>query len=243
MYQNYVFDLYGTLVDIRTDESADEFWEKVAKIFLSYGAVYSPKELNSLYRKYTRRELFSTILSHPNYKSPDIHLEKVFSKLLKHRGVTPTYHKVKDIMWEFRKASTKFIKLYDGVIDLLDSLKEKGKHIFLLSNAQEYFTVPELKLLGIYDYFDGILISSQCCCTKPDKHFFNILFDRYNLEKDKTVMIGNDWHYDIEGAYNFGIDSLYIHQDISSPIDNIKLKSKWSILDGDVEKIKPLILR
>ncbi len=29
-YDNYVFDLYGTLVDIHTDESKKEVWEKLA---------------------------------------------------------------------------------------------------------------------------------------------------------------------------------------------------------------------
>ena len=28
-YENYIFDLYGTLIDIRTDENKPEFWEKI----------------------------------------------------------------------------------------------------------------------------------------------------------------------------------------------------------------------
>lgn len=29
-YPNCIFDLYGTLVDIHTDESRPEFWKKMA---------------------------------------------------------------------------------------------------------------------------------------------------------------------------------------------------------------------
>jgi len=29
-YENYVFDLYGTLVDIHTDENSEGLWEKLA---------------------------------------------------------------------------------------------------------------------------------------------------------------------------------------------------------------------
>ena len=28
-YENYIFDLYGTLVDIHTDEEKTELWEKL----------------------------------------------------------------------------------------------------------------------------------------------------------------------------------------------------------------------
>ena len=37
----------------------------------------------------------------------------------------------------FRILSTDYIKLYDGVKDLLEALKKKGKKIYLLSNAQQ----------------------------------------------------------------------------------------------------------
>ena len=29
-YDNYLFDLYGTLVDIHTDENAKELWKRLA---------------------------------------------------------------------------------------------------------------------------------------------------------------------------------------------------------------------
>ena len=44
-YDNYIFDLYGTLVDIHTDESATAIWEKLAMFYGYYGALYEAKEL------------------------------------------------------------------------------------------------------------------------------------------------------------------------------------------------------
>ena len=40
-YENYIFDLYGTLVDIHTDEEKTELWEKLAQFYGYYGAVYT----------------------------------------------------------------------------------------------------------------------------------------------------------------------------------------------------------
>ena len=51
LYQDYIFDLYGTLVDIRTDEEQRVLWNKMSLFFGYYGAVYAPEELRRMYRK------------------------------------------------------------------------------------------------------------------------------------------------------------------------------------------------
>ena len=47
----------------------------------------------------------------------------------------------------FRILSTEYIRLYDGAKELLAALRETGKKVYLLSNAQRIFTAYELKLL------------------------------------------------------------------------------------------------
>lgn len=37
MYENYIFDLYGTLIDIHTDESSKNFFKKYAKWLRNQG--------------------------------------------------------------------------------------------------------------------------------------------------------------------------------------------------------------
>ena len=48
-YQNYVFDLYGTLVDIHTDEEQQMLWEKMAMFYGYQGAFYTPAELHDAF--------------------------------------------------------------------------------------------------------------------------------------------------------------------------------------------------
>lgn len=108
----------------------------------------------------------------------------------------------------FRILSTDYVKLYDGVIDLLEALKKKGKKIYLLSNAQRIFTEYEMHTLGIAKYFDDIFISSTCGVKKPDSRFFQLLIDKYNLDITKSVMIGNDGISDIAGAKSVGLVSF-----------------------------------
>ena len=142
----------------------------------------------------------------------------------------------------FRCYSTKYVKLYDGVIDLLDTLKAKGKKIFLLSNAQRSFTMNEMNMLGLTPYFDGIFISSDREVSKPNPCFYNGLIEEYGLDKKECVMIGNDYKADINGSKRAGIKSLYIHQSISPEIKG-KVNTPYRIMDGNVYKIKELIVK
>ena len=242
MYKNYIFDLYGTLIDINTDEWNDDLWKKMAILYGYKGAHYTYDELKSEYLNLVSLEKVAVRKRHPEYNVVDIKIEKVFKKLFTQKGVKVTKAQVAFVAEAFRCYSTKYIKLYDGVIDLLDTLKAKGKKIYLLSNAQRYFTENELNMLGLTEYFDGICISSDEECSKPDSCYYKTLFDRYGLEKSESIMIGNDYISDIGGAAHFGIDSLYIHQSISPDIEG-ELRSTYTVMDGDVYKIKKLTVK
>ena len=49
MFKNYVFDLYGTLVDIRTNEWKTYLWKKMSEFYGFYQAKYTPMELKKAY--------------------------------------------------------------------------------------------------------------------------------------------------------------------------------------------------
>ena len=55
-------------------------------------------------------------------------------------------------------------------------------------------------------------------------------------------MIGNDWISDIGGAQNYGLDTVYIHSNIS-PQDTVieKIHADLIIPDGDVNRIKEIV--
>lgn len=242
MFQNYIFDLYGTLIDINTNEWDMPLWNKMAIYYGYKGAIYTGKELKDTYGDFVDEEKKKVQSKHKDYKVIDIEIKNVFEKLFTAKNVYPTEQEIIDVCGIFRCYSTDYIKLYDGVIDLLDTLKAKNKKIYLLSNAQRHFTINEMKMLGIYDYFDGIFISSDLECSKPDVNYYKMLFEKYNLKKDESIMIGNDYLSDIGGASDFGIKSLYIHQDISPEIKG-KLRSNYTIMNGNVKEIKKLIVK
>jgi putative hydrolase of the HAD superfamily len=238
MYKNYIFDFYGTLAYLNTNEKKQYLWQKLNEYYGFYGAHYSPKEIREEYLRLCKLE--TEKLSGLDY--PEIQLEYVFLELFRQKGIEAKMDLAINAGHLFRIISIKDLKLYDGVIDLLKSLKEANKNIYLLSNAQQIFTEYEMKLLNIYTYFDGIVFSSDEGRCKPDSNFYNALLDRYKLKKDESIMIGNDPIADIKGSYEVGLDSLYIHSNLSPQIKD-KLLSKFTIMDGDFKKVRALILK
>ena len=238
MYTNYIFDLYGTLIDINTDEESQDFWYKLSLFYSFKGALYDAQELKESYRTLVKLNLDNL----NNSKYPDFPLENVFYKLYTNKNIIPSDELITDTAHFFRISSIKYIKLYDNVIELLELLKKKGKKIYLLSNAQRIFTLYEMKLLGIEKYFDDILFSADYKMCKPDPKFYNTLINKHNLNIKNSIMIGNDPICDIEGASNVGLDSLYLHSNLSPEIKG-KLKSTYSIMDIDITKISDLIIK
>lgn len=241
MYQNYVFDLYGTLVDIHTDEEMPELWEKLTIFYASKGACYSKEEIKEVYAQLCKKEK-ERVKEEYCVEHADIRIEDVFQGLFERKGIKASDELVTCTSNFFRLLSLDYVKLYDGVLDLFDALRKKGKNIVLLSNAQRSFTEPELRFLGLYDKFDKIYISSDYYCAKPDLKFYQTMLDELGLKKEETIMIGNDEITDIKGSYEAGLDSLYIHSNISPEIKG-ELLSKFTIMDGDVRKIADMIIK
>ena len=51
MYHNFIFDLYGTLVDIHTNENKTSLWKRLALFYSFQGASYTGRELRNRYRQ------------------------------------------------------------------------------------------------------------------------------------------------------------------------------------------------
>ena len=173
-YRTCIFDLYGTLVDIHTDENAPRLWEAMAAHYSARGAVYRPEELRDAY-----------------------------------------FRAVAEAGRRFRALSTEYLRLYPGAKELLHALRSQGRGVYLLSNAQALFTRMELDALGLTDCFDGICLSSDYGVKKPDRRFFEVLFQTCGLSPEGAVMVGNDGVCDIQGARAAGLDTVYIRSNLS----------------------------
>lgn len=235
MFGNYIFDLYGTLVDIRTDETGRILWKRLTDWYGMHGAFYSGAELR---RRYLSLCAFEQGKRADEYY--EIELRNVFKALFEERDVGASDDLVEETAIFFRVCSTKKLKVYPWVREAFDRIRSGGGGIFLLSNAQACFTVHELKKLGLAEAFDGIVLSSDAGVRKPDKRIMRLLLDKNGLDSRDCVMIGNDQHTDIAIAKAFGMNAVYVRTETSGEYDTT-LAVEREVLDGDVHRLFELM--
>ena len=225
-YTDLVFDLYGTLVDIHTEEDA-RVWEKTAFYFGFYGASYTGPELKAAFRVAMRAREAKAGQSYECF--PDLPFEETMADLFRAKGITENAETLGvNAAQLFRISSLDYIKLYPGALNALAKLRKAGFRLWLLSNAQAIFTAYELRLLDLGDQLDGIYLSSNYKCRKPDLRFYRALMDERGLDAEKTLMIGNDRQTDIAGAKAAGMATLYMHTALT-PADQAPANKKLAI--------------
>ena len=206
--KNFIFDFYNTLAAIRTDEHRQESWITVCEFLAERGMHAEPSRLIALYDE-GWSQLLSELSKTSGYAYPEGDITKVYKYMASALGGELSDGDAKTCAFIARKASIIHYGLFDGTVELLKELKSRGAKLYILSNAQSAFTPHELGLTGIAEMFDGILLSSDYGCRKPDPAFFNVLFKKYRLAKSQSVMIGADTSSDGKGANDFGIKYVY----------------------------------
>lgn len=118
------------------------------------------------------------------------------------------------------------IPLIEGMYEILTSLKEKGKKLFLLSNISKLFTEnyhknPDVK--KILNLFDGLVFSGEIGIAKPDLKIFDYITKKYNLVKESTIFI-DDNESNIKSAKEFGISAYLFDGNVQKLNDFLKTK-------------------
>ena len=195
---NFVFDLYGTLVDIWTDESDAKVWRGLAG------------RLRGCRRKYLwAKEAYARLCAEEYLgEGREFNLIRVFERMLAEEGCDVSL--ASDVAREFRENSMVRLGLFPLVKEILKGLKERGAGVYLLSNAQSCFTRYELDKLGLTPLFDDIIISSEATYKKPSGEIFKIAFEKFGISPEDSVYVGNDMRDDVLGAHGAGMRTAYI---------------------------------
>lgn len=123
----------------------------------------------------------------------------------------------------------------DGAKDVIQYLNDKYV-LCIASNGKYEVQKQRLELAKIDKYFSKIYVSSQIGFNKPDKRFFDYIFnDLSEYKKSDFIIIGDREDSDILGAINSGIDSIYFN----SQKKDTTLKSSYIIYN--LEEIKNIL--
>ena len=185
MYHNFIFDLYGTLVDIHTNENKTSLWKRLALFYSFQGASYTGRELRNRYRQLGNGCQQGSLILH---LSGDLRRRYFSNSLCRKRD--PTHRGSSD---RYRSVLPDRIPQYFTMLSRHDrhTAATPCKRLWDLPPVQCPADLHRIRAVARWDsgiLFDGILISSDEGCCKPDPAFFQILFDRYGLDFTTCLM-------------------------------------------------------
>lgn len=226
--KNFLFDLYGTLLDIETDEESKTFWKKISR---TLNRVKSGGELKERYRSLCKQAKSAL--------PPDgeIELTSFLRQLLLECGLPDSTSDVLAFAKRFRTLSVRRCRPFRGALKLLRKLKKNGAKLYLLSNAQSCFTYSEIEACGLAPLFDGILLSSETGWKKPSPRFFEAAFQQFSLAPESCLYVGNDLHDDVGGAHAVNMKCVYIQSPQSGKYQNPPEPDFFAANRKELEKI------
>ncbi len=202
-----LFDLYGTLIDIETDESMEEIYRGIAH-YLTYQGV-------SLHRWEVRDRYYQIMKEQKEACSeecPEIDVERIWNAFLEREGMPASAERGKlalTLAQIYRGISRKRLQLYPDVREVLDELCPVYR-LALVSDSQPGYALPEMKAVGLSGYFDPVIISARYGFRKPDKRLMEKALDIMKLLPAQVIFVGNDMYRDIYGASRLGIKTIFI---------------------------------
>ena len=107
--------------------------------------------------------------------------------------------------------------LFEDSLKVLKALKGKYPMV-AISNGIETVQMSRLKLAGIEDFFDTIIISERIGANKPDPRIFNAALESvgYDGPMDHVLMVGDNFSADILGAKALGMKTCWMNYDCKS---------------------------
>ncbi|MGB3940290.1 MAG: HAD family hydrolase [Candidatus Manganitrophaceae bacterium] len=202
-----LFDLYGTLIDIETNESLEEIYRGISH-YLTYHGVYRHRwEVRDRYYQIMKQRKETS-----SEEYPEIDVEAIWNVFLEKEGIkaVATRLELAKILAQFyRGASRTRLQLYPEVKRVLDELRVVYR-LGLISDAQPCFALPEIQAVGLDGYFEPIIISAQYGFRKPDRRLTEKALDMMKLTPEEVIYVGNDMFRDIYGAKRLGIKTLFV---------------------------------
>lgn len=204
-YKHIFFDLDHTIWDF--EKNAEETLVHLYHHYkLNSFGVSSPDVFIDKYREinaqmwvlYNKREITKETLRVKRF-------EDAFMEL----GVSP-----KDVpqgIWDlYMEICPTKTNLFDGAIDVLEYLNSKYT-LSILTNGFEETQHRKLKHSDIGKYFTHMLSSEKFGIAKPNPEIFNHLLELNRTSNIETIMIGDNYSTDIQGAKAAQIDHVFFN--------------------------------
>lgn len=130
-------------------------------------------------------------------------------------------------------------KIFDGIVELIDSLKNRGILLSIYTGKGRGSTEITLDELGITDKFDMIVTGDDIEGHKPSPEGVDVFINKYNLNRNRVLMIG-DAPPDVNAAKSTGIKVASVLWDSYAKEEVLQMESDYYF--DTVEELSKFLL-
>ncbi|ABN58111.1 MULTISPECIES: HAD family hydrolase [Methanoculleus] len=202
-----LFDCYGTLIDVLTDEGDIETYRCLSRWLIYQGVRIAPEDLQDLYTGGVREAI-----ERAGGPYSEVRVEEVFAGICAEHAVWKIDTKRLGIesARAFRAASLRRLGVIERTRELLDLFGAKKTGV--VSNGQRVFSEREMRALGLYDRLGFVIFSSDLGYQKPDDRIYAAALERMRLSAPEVLFIGDNAENDVDAPRRFGMQALHVEE-------------------------------
>lgn len=193
MINAIIFDLDNTLIDFT--ETKNTVIAESVKAMVDAGV---SDDVASLLRE------FSAF-----YWRTGIEDQHIFQKFLYKKYGKVDYRVLAHAIIAYRRAKGGLLRPYPGARRMLISLKSMGQKLAILSDAPKLEAYIRLCQVGLDDFFDVILTTTDTKKLKPHSHCFLLAVQELGIPSKECLMVGDMPQKDVLGAKRLGMKTVF----------------------------------
>lgn len=101
--------------------------------------------------------------------------------------------------------------VYPNVYETLQTLKDKGKKLVLITNGDGTRQREKLSRFNLAQYFDNILIEGELGFGKPLPQVYERAIKLCGIEACEACMVGDNYLWEVEAPIKYGLKAVWVN--------------------------------
>ncbi len=198
-YKILLFDVDETLLDFPASEK-----EALQRVLLNFGIGYT-EELRATFSAINLalwKQLEKGLITR------DVIRIRRFEQFAEAAGISADPKEMSALYVKFLSESCFVLP---GAAKLCERLS-KEYELYIVTNGIGTVQQSRLAKSGLLPYFKGVFVSEEIGSQKPERRFFDFIFEKIpEKDKSKFIIIGDSMTSDILGGINAGIDTCFFN--------------------------------
>lgn len=201
MYKYLLWDVDGTVLDFLASEAY-----AIRELFKKYNIGECSDDMLKMYSGINVK--YWQMLERNELTKAEIlvgRFHEFFGKIGVDTGIAESFNE------DYQVALGDYVVFVDKAKEIL--LSQKGKYtLAAVTNGTKVAQEKKLRLSGLDKVFDAIFISECVGFEKPNREYFDYVFEKMGiLNKNEVLLIGDSLTSDMKGGANAGIDTCWFN--------------------------------